>query len=73
MSPVLLLILGAVLAVVTLVYDAPYPLHIMILILLWSFTYTSWAVMGRFGLVSLGHAASWVSAPTSRRCCGTTA
>ena len=55
MSPFLPLILGAVLAIVPLVYEAPYPLHIMILILLWSFTYTSWAVMGRFGLVSLGH------------------
>jgi branched-chain amino acid transport system permease protein len=47
--------LFAVLAVVSFVYHDPYPLHIMILILVWSFTYTSWAVMGRFGLVSLGH------------------
>ena len=23
--------------------------------LIWSFVYTSWSVMGRFGLVSLGH------------------
>ena len=37
------------------VYHAPYPLHIMIIILIWSFAYTSWSVMGRFGLVSLGH------------------
>jgi branched-chain amino acid transport system permease protein len=27
----------------------------MVVILLWSFAYTSWSVMGRFGLVSLGH------------------
>ncbi|MBX9945217.1 MAG: branched-chain amino acid ABC transporter permease [Reyranella sp.] len=27
----------------------------MVLILIWSFAYTSWSVMGRFGLVSLGH------------------
>jgi branched-chain amino acid transport system permease protein len=26
-----------------------------VLILIWSFAYTSWSVMGRFGLVSLGH------------------
>src|SRR5260370_13790085 len=33
----------------------PYHLHILILILIWSFAYTSWSMMGRFGLVSLGH------------------
>lgn len=49
------LALFAILAVVPFVYNDPYPLHILILILVWSFTYTSWAVMGRFGLVSLGH------------------
>ncbi len=27
----------------------------MVLVLIWSFAYTSWSVMGRFGLVSLGH------------------
>ena len=27
----------------------------MVIILIWSFVYTSWSVMGRFGLVSLGH------------------
>jgi len=36
-------------------FHQPYPLHIIILILIWSFVYTSWSVMGRFGLVSLGH------------------
>ena len=34
-----------------------YPLHILILILIWSLAYTSWSLMGRFGLVSLGHGA----------------
>jgi branched-chain amino acid transport system permease protein len=52
-------ILGGVglLALVLLpfVYRSPYPLHILILILIWSFAYTSWSMMGRFGLVSLGH------------------
>ena len=37
------------------VYRDPYHLHILILILIWSFAYTSWSMMGRFGLVSLGH------------------
>jgi branched-chain amino acid transport system permease protein len=36
---------------------SPYLNHLLILILLWSFAYTSWAIMGRFGLVSIGHGA----------------
>jgi branched-chain amino acid transport system permease protein len=43
------------LVVLPLAWGAPYPLHIMITILIWSFAYTSWSMMGRFGLVSLGH------------------
>ena len=46
---------GAVLVGLPFVYHAQYPLHIMIIMLIWSFAYTSWSVMGRFGLVSLGH------------------
>lgn len=34
-----------------------YFLHIAIQVLLWGFIYTAWAMMGRFGLVSLGHGA----------------
>jgi branched-chain amino acid transport system permease protein len=34
-----------------------YYLHILIQILLWSFIYTGWSLMGRFGLTSLGHGA----------------
>lgn len=34
-----------------------YPLHLMVVIMIWSFAYTSWSLMGRFGLVSLGHGA----------------
>ena len=34
-----------------------YYLHLLIQILLWSFIYTSWSLMGRFGLTSLGHGA----------------
>jgi branched-chain amino acid transport system permease protein len=37
------------------VYKQPYHLHVLVLILIWSFAYTSWSVMGRFGLLSLGH------------------
>jgi branched-chain amino acid transport system permease protein len=46
---------AAVLVALPFVYHQPYPLHILVLILIWSFAYTSWSVMGRFGLVSLGH------------------
>ena len=46
---------GAALVALPFVYRSPYPLHILIIILIWSFAYTSWSVMGRFGLVSLGH------------------
>jgi branched-chain amino acid transport system permease protein len=34
-----------------------YQLHLLIQILLWALIYTAWALMGRFGLVSLGHGA----------------
>jgi branched-chain amino acid transport system permease protein len=34
-----------------------YYLHLLIQILIWSFIYTAWSLMGRFGLTSLGHGA----------------
>ena len=34
-----------------------YFLHIAVQVLLWGFVYTAWAMMGRFGLTSLGHGA----------------
>ena len=46
---------GAALIALPFVHRDPYHLHILILILIWSFAYTSWSMMGRFGLVSLGH------------------
>lgn len=46
---------AAALIALPAVYDQPYHLHVLVLILIWSFAYTSWSVMGRFGLVSLGH------------------
>lgn len=57
MSPPRLLtgIAAAALIAVPFIYKQPYHLHVMVLILIWSFAYTSWSVMGRFGLVSLGH------------------
>jgi branched-chain amino acid transport system permease protein len=34
-----------------------YPLHLVIMCLLWAYVYTSWSIMGRLGMVSLGHGA----------------
>ena len=51
-----LLALAAVLACLPLV-ARDYVLHIAIQILLWGFVNTAWSLMGRFGLVSLGHGA----------------
>ena len=43
------------LSALPVLFSAPYAIHIVVQVLLWSFVYTSWSVMGRFGLVSLGH------------------
>jgi branched-chain amino acid transport system permease protein len=53
--PVIWVIAALVLGAVPFVHPDPYHLHILILILIWSFAYTSWSMMGRFGLTSLGH------------------
>jgi branched-chain amino acid transport system permease protein len=45
----------AALIALPFVYRDPYHVHLLVLILIWSFAYTSWSIMGRFGLVSLGH------------------
>ena len=51
-------IIGAVILVLLPYIGVPqYYLHVLITILIYSFTYTSWSLMGRFGLVSLGHGA----------------
>ena len=56
--PRLLAALGlVVLAAIPLAGLSDYHLHILILILIWAFIYTGWSIMGRFGLVSLGHGA----------------
>ncbi|MBV8449790.1 MAG: branched-chain amino acid ABC transporter permease [Hyphomicrobiales bacterium] len=54
LGPLLLAVLG--LAFVPFV-TSDYVLHIAIQILLWGFVYTAWSLMGKFGLVSLGHGA----------------
>ena len=41
----------AALVALPFVYRDPYHLHILVLILIWSFAYTSWSMMGRFVLV----------------------
>ena len=50
-------VIGAVLLALPVLGVDSYPLHLIIVILIWSFAYTGWSVMGRFGLVSLGHGA----------------
>jgi branched-chain amino acid transport system permease protein len=47
----------AALALAPLAGIGNYPLHLAITCLLWGFVYTSWALMGRLGMVSLGHGA----------------
>jgi branched-chain amino acid transport system permease protein len=57
------LALGALLAVLIAAPFLPmggmrqYALHVLIQILIWSFIGGAWSLMGRFGLVSLGHGA----------------
>ena len=50
-------IFGAIVLSTPLMGIAQYHLHVLILILIWGFIYTGWSLMGRFGLVSLGHGA----------------
>ena len=47
----------AVFALLPLMGVGNYYLHLTITIMLWAFIYTGWSLMGRFGLVSLGHGA----------------
>ncbi len=55
-KPFFILVL-AVLLVAPWVGLGSYPMHLIIVALLLGFIYTSWALMGRLGLVSLGHGA----------------
>jgi branched-chain amino acid transport system permease protein len=51
------LVAGVALLIGAPLLAPPYVMHILIQILLWGFVYTAWSMMGRFGLVSLGHGA----------------
>lgn len=57
MNRTVALVGGALLLSVPFIGTPQYFLHLMIIILIWAFTYTGWSLMGRFGLVSLGHGA----------------
>jgi branched-chain amino acid transport system permease protein len=50
-------VVGAALLIALPFVTPAYFLHLLIQILLWGFIYTAWSIMGRFGLVSLGHGA----------------
>ena len=51
-------LIGAIVLIALPFIGVPqYYMHVLITILIWSFTYTGWSIMGRFGLVSLGHGA----------------
>jgi len=52
-----ILIVWAVLLATVPLVAPPYFMHLLIQILLWGFIYTAWSIVGRFGLVSLGHGA----------------
>src|SRR5262245_65398597 len=54
--PVLALLL-ALAPLVPMAGRKQYVLHVLIQILIWSFIGGAWSLMGRFGLVSLGHGA----------------
>lgn len=47
----------ALLAAFPLTSPGNYPLHLVIMCLLWGYVYTSWSIMGRLGMVSFGHGA----------------
>jgi branched-chain amino acid transport system permease protein len=57
MARKLFLALLALLVATPMLGIGVYPLHLMIMAMLWGFIYTSWALMGRLGMVSLGHGA----------------
>jgi branched-chain amino acid transport system permease protein len=56
-SRIVSIVLLAALLVAPLTGIGKYPLHLMVMGLLWAFIYTSWSIMGRLGMVSFGHGA----------------
>jgi branched-chain amino acid transport system permease protein len=57
MTRVLAIVALAALAMVPWTGIGNYPLHLVIMCLLWAYVYTSWSVMGRLGMTSFGHGA----------------
>ena len=59
MTRAVALILLALVAIAPLIpgVGTPYLLHVLIQIFIWTFIGQAWSLMGRFGLVSLGHGA----------------
>ncbi len=57
MSRVLPVLGVGLLGTIPLLGLGDYYLHVLITVLIWGFIYTAWSIMGRFGLVSLGHGA----------------
>jgi branched-chain amino acid transport system permease protein len=53
----ILILIGLALLVVLPFVMPAYFMHLVIQILIWSFIYTAWSLMGRFGFVSFGHGA----------------
>ena len=56
-SNIVIAVIAAILFALPFIGVETYALHLIIVILIWSFAYTGWSIMGRFGLVSLGHGA----------------
>lgn len=56
-NPIVAVVMGLILLALPWIGVQSYPLHLIVVVLIWSFAYTGWSVMGRFGLVSLGHGA----------------
>lgn len=50
-------LIALALAMVPLFGIGNYPMHLVIMCLLWGYVYTSWSIMGRLGMVSFGHGA----------------
>ena len=50
-------LIALALAAVPLFGIGNYPMHLVIMCLLWGYVYTSWSIMGRLGMVSFGHGA----------------
>jgi branched-chain amino acid transport system permease protein len=57
LAGLVLLVAIALVPVIPMGGMRPYVLHVVIQVFIWSFIGGAWALMGRFGLVSLGHGA----------------